>query len=392
MPAALPIAGMALGALGSAKQADATKDAAQLAQFNPFNVSGPGGTSTIQDGQINMGLSGQQQGLFDALGGTAMQGLSGAGPNAQFADQFRQLGGQALPGAFGGVQNAPGMGGLFSQFQGQVNPMAQMLGAGGIMGLQGAQPQFGGLTQQLAQQGQGMFNTDVSGIINDRFNALSQQAAPGEERAFNSLQNRLFSQGRLGSTGGSRDFEAFGRGLGDAQLSRQMAAQNLGLQTQAQQAGIGSQLFGAAQGFGGLDLNRLTGGLGAASNAFGQAGGLFGNVFGAGAQSNQADFSRALQRMQAAQGMFGFGQGLNEADFGQGLQALGGQQSIEAGLRANTGLGLEGGAAGASAGANQARIMAAGGSPVGGFLSSLGSGLFDFGQSRTSTPTTGGVG
>jgi hypothetical protein len=53
---------------------------------------------------------------------------------------------------------------------------------------------------------------------------LRQQAAPFEQRAFNANQQNLFGTGRLGTTGGGLQTEAFARGLGQADLARQLQA------------------------------------------------------------------------------------------------------------------------------------------------------------------------
>lgn len=468
----LAIAGGLANALGSKKQADATKAAANAARYNPYGTSGAAGTSSIQGNNIDLSFGSNSQSLFNNLWNTSNAAFGGTGPNASLAALLQNQGGGALPGLFtnaintqdpsaagyqanidpimaqltgagqyalgqAGPQNAALQSGLFNQFSGLQNAALNSIqGAPQVGGynpyaadLSGA----GGLFQQSANlAGQAAF--DPTNMVNDRLSLLRQQAAPQEEQAFNSLQNRLFSQGRLGSTGGSRDIEAFARGLGSVDLQRQVEAQNLGLGAQQQSAGILAQQAGLFQGLGsqvggqalqnagllanqgisargqninqrgqdlsqqglfantalgfanpqlsagvnlgGQDISRLSAALGAGQGLFGQAGQLAGQGFAAGFDVNNAVNQRAMQRLAAAQGLFGFGQDINTQNFNQGLSALQAQQSLSSDLRAQAGLGLQAGGQAAQAGGNVGQILLQGGSPAGSFLSSFGSGLF----------------
>lgn len=443
----LAIAGGLLGAVGSKRQGDAQSDAAnaaaRAAEFNPFNVRGSGGQSIVNGQNIDIRLDDQQQNIRNLLGQLGLQGLGGQGPNAGFSDQLRSLGGGALPGLFGQALNTqdPSLG----QFGQQLNPLISQAGQGGAFGLGQAGPQnqqliqqllgqAGGLQQgalgqlgqgsgnQFLNQAGGLFNQgaqlagqapfDPSQLVNDRLSLLRQQAAPQEESQFNSLQNRLFSQGRLGSTGGSNDIEAFARGLGQADLGRQLSAQNLGLQAQQQSAGILGQqaglfgqlggqtaalgqglgqqdisragllgnlsqgLFGQAQGFGGQDISRLGTGLQGAQGLLGLSGNLSGSLFQGQFGVNDATNQRAQQRLSNAQGIFGFGQGLATDDFNRSLASLQGLQSIDAAGRAQAQLGLSAGQAQAQAGGNVAQALLTNtASPTGSFLGAFGTGL-----------------
>src|SRR5690606_26843836 len=63
------------------------------------------------------------------------------------------------------------------------------------------------------QMGRNLMGNSYQDVANQQLALMRQQAAPHEERATNSLMQRLFNQGRMGSTGGGRDIEAFARGL-----------------------------------------------------------------------------------------------------------------------------------------------------------------------------------
>jgi hypothetical protein len=95
------------------------------------------------------------------------------------------------------------------------------------------------------------------------------------------------------------------------------------------------------------------------------------------------------QRLSNLQGLFGFGQNLR----GLGLQESGANLALSSALedqnRANINLGGTFGGAASTAGGNVANaLLAQGGSPVGGALSSFGSGLLTSGLDRIMNPPT----
>lgn len=363
MPAATAITGAILGGIGSKKQADAQKKAAnaaaEAAKFNPFAVNSAGGQVNWLNGRAIGTLSPEQQALYSMLGANAQGLFGGNSATAGFQDWANQLGGQGVPQLFGQAVDASNM-----------LPEAEYAATQGGLGLLGQQ--FGALGNALASQGLGAIEFDPSQIVADRLSLLRQQAAPQEEAAGRALEQRLFSQGRLGTTGGSQNIEAFARGLGQADLARQIEAQNLGLTIQQMNQGLGTNLLSQAQGL------------------FGNQGNLLQQQFtNAGTMSDVVN-SRAQQRLQNAMGLFGFGQDLNTADFNQALQTLGAQQSIDQNLQNIIALGANIGGMQSSAGANVARaILSNSGSPTGSFLSGLGSGLFSAGMERFSTPKAG---
>lgn len=416
MPAAIPIAGAVIGALGSKKQADAQKkasaQAAQAAQFTPYDIGGLGfGGVDFGNGTVKVNSSADSDALRSLLGGTATNMLSGGGLG-DFSSFISQLGNQGLPsifgnalgqsemlpfGAFGQQQGTLGMlgdqaQGLLGGFMQQANPLYsglqnQLAGRGMQLLNQAARPTangfgntFGLLGQasgllggglntsqaqnflsQAASMGQGLDLSGannlinqaagqfgnvpgVQGMVNDRLNLLRQQAAPFEERAFDSLQQRLFSQGRLGSTGGSLDTEAFARGLGQADLSRQLEAQNLGMAAQdqlfgqaASRAGLFGNLAGQSLNAASLGANNnmnlasLFSGLAGqslgieqalAGNRFNQAnilGGLAGTSLGAESAFNNLGQSQAALLGQLGQGALSQAQGFGGLDLNRAL-------------------------------------------------------------------------
>ena len=92
---------------------------------------------------------------------------------------------------------------------------------------------------------------------------MREQAAPFEERAFAGMQDKQFATGQMGTTGGGLQTEAFARGLGQADLQRQLSAMAEGRAAQQAQLGLGTGLAGQQ------DMT-----LGNAMNRFGQMTGL----------------------------------------------------------------------------------------------------------------------
>lgn len=244
-------------------------------EYNPYGINFGGFGSTVgPNGQIQMGLGGQQ-GIFDAFGQSAFGGLSGGQALQQ----------QAIAGLNPfALQQAQGLGNMaFGQAAG--------LGATGFQ--QGLQNTFFGQANNLAGQ------TNYGALEAQRLSQLREQAAPFEQRAFGALQEDLFGSGRLGTTGGGLQTEAFARGLAQADTQRQMDAGNYAMQAQAQNANIANMFSGAGSGLAGLENSLLN----SAFSRFGQTAGLAEGL---------------------SQGRFDMGGAL----FNQGMQAYGGQQSI----------------------------------------------------------------
>lgn len=356
----LAIAGALAGAYGAKKQADAAKSAASGAAFHPYNVQGPMGNVNFSGNTASFDPNAQMGNLTNLLGSNAQNLLGGQGYSPEYQQFAQMLGGQAIPGLFGDAlgasQNLPY--GSFGQNQSLLNSLTgQAQGAAGGL-FQGGQQFLGGQ------------NLDLQSLIGDRLGMLRQQAAPFEERSLDSLQQRLFSQGRMGSTGGSLDMEAFARGLGQNDLSRQLAAQDYGMQAQAQNANLGLGMFGL-----GNDL------LGSAGN--------FSNMGLNNAMSlSDATNSRAQQRLSNAQSLFGFGSEMQNRDYTQGIQSLQGQGLLNSQFMDMIALGGNIGGARAGAGANQGQFLQS--SPWGSLLGSLGNSMLLGSRKETGVSTPAG--
>ena len=225
----------------------------------------------------------------------------------------------------------------------------------------GLQDQFGGAAaRSLATAG-----LDPSVLGQQRLDILRQQAAPFEQRAFNNLQTNLFNTGRLGTTGGGLQTEAFARGLGQADLGRQLAAQDFGFQQQNAAAARAGQFTNQLQGLRGFEDA------------------LLGSTFDRALTLDSAQSQRALQRFGLAQSIFNATnqasglnidrrlQGLNTGVTLSNLESQNFQNALNLALaRSNVGLGV---------GTGLASVTPTAGSQIstgGDILQQLGVGIF----------------
>lgn len=298
----------------------------------------------------------------------ARQGLATAGQIGGFdpASMFGQ--GQSLLGAGQNIASALP---TSNQFQ---------------TGLQGTA--FGNAQNLLGSLG-GTYDQAYGNTLN----TLRQQALPEEQRAMAGLTDNLFATGRLGSTGGALQTEAFARGLSQADLSRQLAAGQEGRLAQQNQLGLaagqtqlglglanqGNQnmgtlsntmqgLFGAGSNLAGLGLQ----GAGLQDQLLNSAYGRFGQTSQLAADLNQARFARSMygnelgynraQNMLGTQvNLAGLPASLQGMQLGNVNTALQGQSGIQSQLLQMFGAGLSAEQAAANArigaGSNMAQIV-----------------------------------
>ena len=204
------------------------------------------------------------------------------------------------------------------------------LAGGGLSQAEMAQQQFA----PLGQAGQGLFGLGQQYLAQSpqeaaqQFMAQQQELlAPSREREMAQLQNRLFNTGRgglsVGATG-ARPSGAAGLGAASPELEayyNALAQQDLGLASQAQQAGQQQAAFGAGLLGQGQALSQ------------GQIG------FGAGILSQQQ--AQEAQRLGLGSSFTAQQQALEQGRFGFGADLLARQQAMEQG-RASFGAGLFG--------------------------------------------------
>lgn len=115
----------------------------------------------------------------------------------------------------------------------------------------GASPELINAFNQLNDQGS--LNQEAGG----RLDLLRQLAAPEEQRATQGLEQQLFSQGRLGGTGGSVQQEALARAQGSADLQRQLSSQDWARSNALQRFGAAQQTVGSGQNQQGINFGQL---------------------------------------------------------------------------------------------------------------------------------------
>jgi hypothetical protein len=242
-------------------------------------------------------------------------------------------------------------------------------------------------------QGFRNFNTPDAGSYQDvydqRLGMLRDAAQPFEQRQFNNLQQNLFDTGRMGSTGGGLQTEAFARGLGQADTQRNIDAMGFaeGLWQRDMNNVMNNRQLGlgmVGQGFGGMSAGsnamlgnrQLAGNLGL--NFLNQAQGFGQGAFQTSAGMSDLINNRALQRLGSAQQMLGFGSSQNLQNINTGLGMLGAQQNMDTQLRNLLAMGGQFGGQQANAGANAGQFMVQGAqNNFGDFLAGMGGGMMD---------------
>lgn len=280
------IGGSVLGASTQNGLNTASQNAARNSQqlYN-FGASGPGsfgGAYTANPGglggNVNLnygnltGVNQNLQGLAQTLTNQAGT-VNGAPLDVTNANQY-------LQSQLGNLQ--PYQGGYNSAF-GQA--------AGALPGAAGnANNFYGAANTQLTAAGQ-----DPSTYANGVYSNLTAQAKPWEDAQTAALQDSQFGKGQTGTSGGALQTQAFAQGLGTADLQRQITAQQMGQQQQAQAVSNAGSLSGAGNALLSNAFNNFntTGASGANVNsaAFGQ-----GNT-NVGTQSQLATLPSYLQSL-----------------------------------------------------------------------------------------------
>jgi hypothetical protein len=378
------IAGAAIGALGSALGGSS---APQPPKFRPWSISDTSlGTTTFdrKNKQVEMSMSPTMGGFSSNFADIANQYMSGNSPTAGYQNwALNGVGGQ-IPGLFGGALDASQIDpATFARYDSQMGGLAGALGLGS-----GAASNYAALSMMGMAPGQaeasGMYGVGLgllgerpqqySDVAAQRLALLREQAAPFEQRAFNGLNQNLFNTGRMGSSGGALQTEAFARGLGQADTSRQLDSQGFAEQLYGRdlQAALARNQMGA--GLMGQGMNGLFSGAGmganylnAAQSGYGMMGNIFGGQFGAGTMYNDLTNARAQQRLANAQDFFGFGNALSQQDLQSGQAGVQGYLGIADALQGQAQFGANMGAMGMG----QASPASAP-SPWGSFLQGLG--------------------
>lgn len=316
------------GIFGNQGFEQARSDIQNLAQFNPYGAMTGAGQFGFSNGQGGFAENAQTQAMRGMLTGGAMQGFGGGMLNdPNFAAAWGQ---NDIAGAMGQANQASQMSampGVDPSIQNFFN-LGQSLGQG--FDPRSPQDMSGGQMDQLRSAGiaNQMAAGDMTGLQNQELATMRAAAAPEMNRQFNKLQDRLFAQGRLGSTGGAENmrglFEAQGQqDLGFQQEAFNRAAtrsgllSNLGLGQTGQAAGLQGQNLGQQQNL----IQNIMGANQLGSSAMSQN--FQNQLAGIGQQQSAGN-----QRLMNALNIFGVGQGAQNQGFGQGIQAQNALQNM----------------------------------------------------------------
>jgi hypothetical protein len=281
------VASLAGAGLSYASNRQASKDAAAAAR--PWGATLPGlGSADFSRGYIDITGSTNQNELWNRINPIMNNSLQNFGAlNSGLNSQLSQLWSSSLLADRQGqdqLQQLRAFSGTPGSFFGsngqQFAQQAQQAQNLGTQALNQAAGGYGG--QSFMNAGQNLLNgqgQDYTGNLQnnlnpgqaatDYTNLLRQQALPGEQQATASALTGLFNKGRLGTTGGANQMGALQQAQQQADLGRQVAGQQFGLQQNIQQ----QQAYDAALN---NEQNRQLNNYGAAQSLAGTGAGLFG--------------------------------------------------------------------------------------------------------------------
>jgi len=279
--------------------------ATQVAARDPYAISGGLFDTSFEDGQATI-----------ATDPRLLQGIQG-----QFLGQAGQYAGAGVDPALQALsQQSMGLGG---QFLGQAG-LPQASGMAAIQ--QALQPTTAGQTaQDLAmQQGvlgaageqfvQGAGAFDPFGAAQTQYGRMEAMMAPAREQERMAQESRLFSQGRLGSTGGAQQQQALEEAFGQQQQQNLVSSLGQAQAIQAQGVGLGTQLTSQD-----LAQRQMMGGLGISQAGQGmQQAGMFGDV-GFGLENLGIQRQQAMAGLGTQLGAFGASSPLQQQQLQQQL-------------------------------------------------------------------------
>jgi hypothetical protein len=237
------------------------------------NAASANRDAAVQTAQMQLNAT-QPYGMNTGVGSTSF--INGQNGINQVYSQLSQPYQNLESGMLGGAQGVLGQLGALSQ-SGGISPLL----ANAYAQYQNSLPNqagfgFGNLSNQAFNNGLGnQFGNAATGMLGQLgnfnpadfgaqyTNLLRQQAQPGEFNAAQNLAQNLFNTGNLGSSGGATQMQALQSSQAQADVARQMAGQQLGLQAQQQLASQAGQFGSLANSFNntnfqqGLDLNNM---------------------------------------------------------------------------------------------------------------------------------------
>lgn len=357
------IASLAGGYLSS----QSSKNAAKGAQYQPWNSNFVGlGGASFNGGRLQMAFDQGNQDLQTRLmdmGGGALDRYQSGITNGLGSDFLRNEYGAANSGQASALQGLLGASGLpQNPFFGNGANFQQQAQLGGMIGNQSMLQGLGGyggqnyldagnnMLQQGYQQqnfnnlrGNMLTNFDPNEAAASYTNLLRQQAMPAEQQATASAMTGLFGSGRLGTTGGANQMGALASSQQQADIGRQVAGQQYGLQQQLMaQQGLDSALNaeqGRQLGAFGANQQGMMNQYGIAQGLSQTGAGLFGSSLqnaglgmGIGQQADAFGFDRMMGLNQAgwdrANSLYTASNSATQDRFNRAMQLFGGENAM----------------------------------------------------------------
>jgi hypothetical protein len=284
-----------------------------------------GGSYNNATGQMEYSLGDLEQaraGLSSFANGSISQ-LGQAGMPAGVTNAANQLNAARSPFIDTNLGQLDAMGGsVNNQFNAASQALTQQSQQGFQQGLQNTA--FAGAGNQLAS-----LNQTYGQAYDNTLGNLRQQAGVQNERNFANLNQNLFATGRMGTSGGGLQTEAFARGLAQADAGYQLQAQQQAQMAQQNQLGLAQGMTGIGSGLASQQNDLLN----SAFNRFTQTAGLNADInnqrFQRSMYGNEMAYARAQENLGTQMQLAGFPAQLQGQQLNNAMSALQGQASLQ---------------------------------------------------------------
>lgn len=258
-------------------------------------VTGRFGQIGVNEGNVDLGAFGDLQSMFSGAAGDALGSLDFSGGIPQ-----------DVMSAFGALQSRlnpgvdPMLGRLFQSQQQAGGVAGQALGD-----LFGGNPQASLMAQLFQGAGglAGQLGSSYEGVRDSTLANLRSAALPENQRAVDSTLTKLFSEGRLGSTGGANIIGRLAEAQNQQDLGFQLAAGQEGRAANQDVLSRFQSLFSGGQDLAGLDLERMNSAFDRFSGATNIGADLNNMAFGRTAGLENEGYQRLLDNFKSIVGL-----------------------------------------------------------------------------------------
>jgi hypothetical protein len=293
-----------------------------LGDFGYSSPGGQGGSYNNQTGQMEYSL-GDLDPIRQALTRFAGSNMPTGGMPQGVTNAANQLNAARNPLVDTGRGQLDAMGDdIYNQFRNSSQGLTQQAQSGFQTGLQNTA--FTGAGNQLAS-----LNQTYGQVYDNTLGNLRSQADVTNQRNFANLNQNLFSTGRLGTSGGALQTEAFARGLSQADAGFQLQAQQQAQMAQQNQLGLAQGMTGIGSGLRSQQEDLLNNAFGRFTQSAGLASDLNNQRFQRSMYQNEQQYSRAQEGLGTQMQLAGFPAQLQGAQLQNVLQALQGQSGIQ---------------------------------------------------------------